>query len=208
MKKNYSYSFLLLFIIAIILGILLITLLVLDDSKLDSLNYNAINLSHKATQYYLQQTFPEANEFKVLNSSDFSIFRAICNNETIGFAKIIYKNIQCSVCTDVCFVCGVDTSGKIVRIVLINNFDLNEYEKKIASIEHYVNKWSKKSFGKEIGFNVTLVSDFVRQFYGLTFKNLPLYRPNQLNIISGATKSSYLFYEGVKEFLIEIKKII
>jgi len=213
MKFFNNHLPLFIFSICIILLIIGIFLLWQQSQKWEYLINNTNNyypfrpLSDRELSNYLKKAFPSGDAFEATFYKNERIFKAKKNNRTIGYAKLIEKDIPCPTCTDVRFICGLDTNGRVKSIVLINEIDLRGVQFKIAKLELFFNQLIKTVSGKQGVFRITLVDEFLKQFYSKPINDNFFQIGKNIGVITGATESSYYMTEGINEFIAIIKNL-
>jgi hypothetical protein len=110
--------------------------------------------------------------FKPFSTGRETLYLGMDPDGHLLLARFVYKNIMCDVCTDVHYVYTLDAGGIIRHIELVLPFEL----------------WGKPMDARP----------FIKQFIGKRFDD-KLLTGTGVDIISGATKSSHAFIEGLRE---------
>jgi len=165
---------------AIILSISLALLLKLSKTLLVNVSYYSAEfpfspILKRELNKYIKSTFPGADKFRNEIQNNIDFYYIYKNRKLIGFVKLIEKDIPCSDCKDIRFICGLDTLGRVVNIVLLNRLDL---------------------YGKPI--NKKRERKFLHQFQGLNSSDL-ISHEKRINI-TGATISCKYITEEIYQF--------
>ncbi len=170
---------------AIILSISLVLLLKLNKTFFGNVSYYSPEfpfspILKRDLNKYIKSTFPGADNFRNYFQNNIDFNYVYKNRKLIGFAKIIEKDIPCSDCKDLRFICGLDTLGRVVNIVFLNRIDL---------------------YGKPI--NKKREKKFIDQFQGLYSSDL-ISHEKVINI-TGATISCKYITDEIYKFGKELK---
>lgn len=164
-------------------------------------------LSEVELSEYLKKAFPSFDTVETTSHRNEILFIAKKSKEIIGYAKLIEKDIPCPTCADVRFICGVDTNGTVKNIVLINEIDLGGVKLKMARLELFLNHLIRNIIGKQDIFRITLVDDFLKQFYSKPNDKKFFEIGKNISVITGATESSYHIAQGINEFIKTVSDI-
>ena len=130
------------------------------------------NGSHEQNLEFLRQMLPESIAIESMPLSNETIYVLRDTNNIKSYAHFVKKNILCNVCSDVHFVYILDQKGVFQNIVPVIPFEL---------------------YGTTID-----ASNFLKQFIGKSYHTQFAGNEN-VDIISGATKSSLLLIDGLNE---------
>ncbi len=155
-------------------------------------------LSYQQQVDYMKQVFVRADSFRYIKFRDQFFYHVFQDTVPVGYAKIIDKDLACSTCRDVRYLCALDSALCVKEVVLISDLDQKRIYDKILHFEDGVNR----VVGKKV-FNIVNLSDFISQFKSTLPGDKIFNEDAEIDVISGATKTSHSMYEGIKEFLAE-----
>ncbi len=155
-------------------------------------------LSYQQQVDYMKQVFAQADSFRYIKFRDQFFYHVFQDTVPVGYAKIIDKDLACSTCRDVRYLCALDSALCVKEVILISELDQKRIYDKILHLEDGVNR----VVGKKV-FNIVNLSDFVSQFISTLPSDKIFNKDAEIDVISGATKTSHSMYEGIREFLDE-----
>jgi len=121
---------------------------------------------------FLKTMLPGVHMFKPFSTGRETLYLGMDREGRMLLARLVFKDVMCSVCTDVHYAYTIDAKGIIQHIALVLPFELS---------------------GTPMD-----ASPFINQFIGRRFDE-ELVPGTNVDIISGATMSSTVFIEGLRE---------
>jgi len=121
---------------------------------------------------FLKSMLPEVHMFKPFSTGRETLYLGMDSEGRMLLARFVFKDVMCGVCTDVHYAYTLDAKGIIRHIALVLPFELS---------------------GTPMD-----ASPFINQFIGRRFDE-DLVPGTNVDIISGATKSSTVFIDGLRE---------
>lgn len=128
--------------------------------------------AEQQTMEFLKRAMPQAKTIKPISVGEETFYIGVDGKGRKSYARIVKKDILCEVCSNVEFILTLDQEGVYENFTLIKSFEL---------------------YGKPID-----ASGFLQQFIGKSYHQ-PFVAGTNADIISGATKSSMKFIEGLNE---------
>ena len=121
---------------------------------------------------FLKSMLPGVRMFKPFSTGRETLYLGMDQDGRMLLARFVFKDIMCDVCTDVHYAYTLDAKGIIRHIALVLPFEL---------------------YGTPMD-----ASPFINQFIGRRFDE-ELVPGTNVDIITGATRSSTVFIEGLRE---------
>ena len=121
---------------------------------------------------FLKSMLPGVRMFKPFSAGRETLYLGMDQDGRMLLARFVFKDIMCDVCTDVHYAYTLDAKGIIRHIALVLPFEL---------------------YGTPMD-----ASPFINQFIGRRFDE-ELVPGTNVDIITGATRSSTVFIEGLRE---------
>ena len=121
---------------------------------------------------FLKNMLPDVHMFKPFSTGRETLYLGMNPDGSMLLARFVFKDVMCDVCTDVHYAYTIDAKGRIRHIALVLPFELR---------------------GTPID-----ASPFINQFIGRRFDE-ELVPGTNVDIISGATRSSTVFIDGLRE---------
>lgn len=121
---------------------------------------------------FLKSMLPDVHMFKPFSTGRETLYLGMDGDGRMLLARFVFKDVMCDVCTDVHYAYTIDAKGIIGHIALVLPFELR---------------------GDPMD-----ASPFINQFIGRRFDD-ELVPGTNVDIISGATRSSIVFIDGLRE---------
>ena len=143
---------------------------------------------------FMKKVFTQADSFRLIKYKEEYFYHVFQDSIPLGYAKFIDQDLECSSCNNVRYLCTLNNDFGVSEILLISDLDRKRVYDKIIHVEDAINK----KLGKKL-FDIVNINDFINQI------KVNPQSIDEIDAISGATKTSNAIFNGTNEFILEAK---